>query len=127
MEILFSIILQEPSELQKYYKLLFDIKSPIYVSIFLLLVVIVLLIVSYKYIYNPLLRKHRDEKENLELESAKLLVMFSELDPNPIIRIDTDGKIIGFNKSAKEKLLNHKSLILYTCIFRYIFPYLAKV
>ena len=110
MEIIFPIILQEPSELQKYYRLLFDIKSPIYVSIFLLLVVIVLLIVSYKYIYNPLLRKHRDEKENLELESAKLLVMFSELDPNPIIRIDTDGKIIGFNKSAKEKLLNQTSV-----------------
>lgn len=103
------IILQEQNELEKYYKLLFDIKSPIYISIFLSLIVIVLLFISYKYIYNPLLRKHRNEKANLELESAKLLALFSELDPNPIIRIDTSGKIIGFNKSAQEKLVKKNS------------------
>lgn len=57
-----------------------------------------------KYIYNPLLRKHKGEKEDLELKSARLLASFSELDPNPIVRVNIEGNVIGLNKSAKEKL-----------------------
>lgn len=64
----------------------------------------VLLFISIKYIYNPLIRKHKGEKKDFELKSAKLLASFSELDPNPIVRINVEGMIIGQNKSAKEKL-----------------------
>lgn len=49
---------------------------------------------------------HRKEKESLELKNAKLLTLFSELDPNPIIKVDPSGLIVGMNKSATEKFSN---------------------
>ncbi len=43
------------------------------------------------------------EKEYLELKNVKIINLFSELDPNPILRVSSDGLIVGFNKSADEK------------------------
>jgi len=99
-------ILQASDDIEKYYNVFFNFYNPIFISLFLLIILIGLLYISIRYIYNPLVRKHKDEKEDLELKSAKLLASFSELDPNPIIRINTDGEIIGQNKSASEKLLD---------------------
>src|SRR3972149_9781533 len=96
-----SIILyQDNPELDKYKEHIFDIYNPVFISIFIFILLIILTYVSFKFIYIPVLRKHKTEKENLELKNAKLLALFSELDPNPIIRIGPDGKIVGNNKSA---------------------------
>lgn len=108
MIIIHSILLQNSNELQKYIELIFNVYNPVYLSAFILVVLILLLYISYRYIYNPLLRKHRKEKENLELQTAKLLVLFSELDPNPIMRINTSREIVGLNRAAKEKFNNIK-------------------
>ena len=96
-----SIILyQDNPELDKYKEHIFDIYNPVFISMFIFVLLIILTYVSFKFIYIPVLRKHKTEKENLELKNAKLLALFSELDPNPIIRIGPDGKIVGNNKSA---------------------------
>ena len=108
MIIIHSTLLQNSNELKKYIELIFNVYNPVYLSAFILVVLILLLYISYRYIYNPLLRKHRKEKENLELQTAKLLVLFSELDPNPIMRINTSGEIVGLNRAAKEKFNNIK-------------------
>ncbi len=97
-------LLNNPSELEKYLKLIFSVYNPIYLSVFIFIVLMALFYISYNYVYSPLLLKHRSEKEKLELKREKLLALFTELDPNPIVKIDPLGNIVGLNNSAKEKL-----------------------
>jgi len=96
------ILIQDNSELDKYKEHIFDVYNPVFISVFIFILLLILTYLSFKFIYVPLLRKHKFEKENLELKNAKLLALFSELDPNPIIRIRPDGKIVGKNKSAAQ-------------------------
>jgi signal transduction histidine kinase len=88
-------------EFQEYLRLLFDLKNPIYFSLFLTLTLLFLIILIYKYIISPLRKKHLIEKKELELKNIKLMALFAELDPNPLIRVDEDGLIIHTNDAAK--------------------------
>jgi signal transduction histidine kinase len=56
----------------------------------------------YKYVFLPLKRKHLLEKKELENDNLKMLEIFVEYDPNPIIRIDGNGGIVNLNRSARE-------------------------
>ncbi len=49
-----------------------------------------------------MLRKHKRDQKQFEITTAKILEMFSELDPNPIMRINSSCLITSLNKSAKE-------------------------
>ena len=89
--------------IDKYFEFFFSIYNPIFLALIFCLLLFVVIYISYRHIYHPLIVKHRKEKEDLELKSAKLLMLFTELDPNPIIKIDPEGVIVGMNKSAKEK------------------------
>ena len=96
--------------LDKYFEFFFSIYNPIFLALIFFLLLFVVIYISYRHIYFPLIKKHRKEKEDLELRSAMLLTLFTELDPNPIIKIDPDGLIVGMNKSAKEKFKFGSSL-----------------
>lgn len=50
-----------------------------------------------------MIKKHKKDKKQFEITTEKILSMFSELDPNPIIRIAQDGLIINLNESAKNR------------------------
>lgn len=100
------IILQETQKLKDFEDLIFYLYNPILISALIFLVLVLLLYFSYKYIYNPLILRYKSEKEKFELKTARLLVLFSELDPNPIIRINISGKVVGLNKAAKERFEN---------------------
>jgi len=89
-------------ELNEYVDLFFSYDNPVYYSIILALSLFVLVYVFYKYIILPLQKKHILEKQELELKNARLMALFAELDPDPVIRIDTDGKIIHSNDAAKK-------------------------
>jgi len=95
------ILLQSKDELSEYIDLVPSIYNPIYISLVVFLIILILIYISYKHIYNPLLKKHKKEQEQFETNTAKLLALFSELDPNPIIRIDTEGRIVNLNKTAQ--------------------------
>jgi signal transduction histidine kinase len=96
--------------IDKYFELFFSIYNPIFLALIFFLLLFVVIYISYRHIYHPLIVRHRKEKESLELKNAKLLTLFTELDPNPIIKIDPAGLIVGMNKSAKEKFNLDSSL-----------------
>ncbi len=98
---LLIVLFQSKDELSEYIDLVPSIYNPIYISLIIFLIILILIYISYRYIYNPLLKKHKKEQEQFETHTAKLLALFSELDPNPIIRIDTAGRIVSLNKTAQ--------------------------
>jgi signal transduction histidine kinase len=90
-----------PDEFQEYLRLLLDLENPVYYSLFLTLTLLFLIIFVYKYIIFPLRKKHLIEKKELELKNIKLMALFAELDPNPLIRTDEKGIIVHTNDAAK--------------------------
>jgi len=71
-----------------YISLLRNMDNPIYYAIIFVILIYLLLTVFYKYIFIPTKRKHLSEKKELEKDNLKMLEIFAEYDPNPIIRID---------------------------------------
>jgi signal transduction histidine kinase len=53
-----------------------------------------------------MIKVHKEEQKQFEITTEKILAMFSDLDPNPIMRINSSGLIISLNKSAKERFSN---------------------
>ena len=98
-----QLLFQKSSEVNEYLKSLPSFYNPVYISILIFILVTAIIYISYRYIYNPMLRKHRKDQKQFELTTAKILAMFSELDPNPIMRINSSGLITSLNKSAKER------------------------
>jgi signal transduction histidine kinase len=84
-----------------YLRLLFDWGNPIYYSLFLTVTISIIIFFFFRYIILPLRKKHILEKKELELKNVKLMALFAELDPNPLIRITPDGIIIHLNDAAK--------------------------
>lgn len=86
-------------------KLFFKPNSPILLSIIIIALIAALLYYFYRYLLAPAVLKVNKEKENLELKHTKMMALFAELDPDPIIRINNNGDIIQTNEAA-EKAFN---------------------
>ncbi len=97
------ILLQNSSEFNDYLRSLPSYYNPVYISTLIFIIVVAVIYISYKYIYNPMIKKHRKDKKQFEITTEKILSMFSELDPNPIIRINKSGIVINLNDSAKKR------------------------
>jgi signal transduction histidine kinase len=87
--------------LEDLIKSLFDPTNPIYLSIFIVALFFGIIFFLYKYLINPSISKYKIEKENVELKAAKVMALFAQLDPDPLIRIDSAGTIIETNKAAQ--------------------------
>ena len=97
------ILLQNSSEIDDYLKSFPSFYNPVYIAVLIFILVIAIVYISYRYIYNPMIKEHKEEQKQFEITTEKILSMFSELDPNPIIRINKDGLILNLNDSAKER------------------------
>ncbi len=84
-------------ELHQYLKYFLSPNNPILFSLLFVILVAVLVYFVSKYIILPLNKKHRDEKNEIELKNSRLMALFAELDPDPIIRIDKTGSILLSN------------------------------
>jgi signal transduction histidine kinase len=101
-------------EIDYYLNLIRNPDNPTYYSIIFIIIIYILLIVINKYVFKPLKKKHLLEKKELENDNIKMLEIFAEYDPNPIIRIDENGGILKLNRSARELFNqtdeNHKNI-----------------
>ena len=86
----------------EYLKFLFNLNNPIYFAIIFTVLIIFVFYIFQKYILFPKVKKHNVQLKEIELKNTKLMALFSELDPEPLIRIDIKGIIILTNEAAKE-------------------------
>ncbi len=99
-----------PEQIKKIFDSFFDPANPIYISILITAFIFGIIFFFYKYIINPITERFNKEKESLELKTAKLMALFAELDPDPVIRIDSNGSIVVTNDAA-QKVFSSRSLI----------------
>jgi signal transduction histidine kinase len=100
------------SELQQYMDLLFDFKNPIFLLMLLIFAIIGIIIIFFRQIFIPEKEKFTLEKKELEIRNVKLMALFAELDPDPVIRLNKEGYIISSNKAAQSSFsVNGKSKI----------------
>lgn len=81
-------------------KSFFGISNPIFFSILIVGLVLILTYFYYRYVVIPMRKKHLEEQRNIRLEQAELMALFAESDPNPVIRVDNSGKIMLTNNAA---------------------------
>lgn len=65
-----------------------------------MLIMLAVIYIYNRYIIVPMRKRHLAEEENLKLQQAELMALFASLSPEPIFRIDDEGKIILANNSA---------------------------
>ena len=59
------------------------------------------------YVFIPEKEKYTLEKKELEIKNARLMALFAELDPDPVIRLNKEGFIINSNKAAQNVIRNN--------------------
>jgi len=78
------------------FDIFFSFENPaIYGLIILLLILVLTFLIKKEYI-QPLTKRQKE----LELENTKLMALFAEIDPDPILRINDEFKIISANNTA---------------------------
>lgn len=97
-------------DLKDYVNLIFSLDNPLIYSVFLIFFFLLIVYIFYKYIFYPVQKKHMEEKKEYELKNARLMALFAELDPAPVVRIDMNAKIIHTNDAAIE-LNNNEPII----------------
>jgi signal transduction histidine kinase len=89
-------------DLKEYLSVFGDINNPIFISILVAFLVILFLYFTIKYVVIPLKRQHAIEENELKLQNARLMALFADLDPDPLIRLNLEGKVIVINPAARE-------------------------
>jgi signal transduction histidine kinase len=102
---------------------LFSVENPLLFSLLLLAVILAITFIYYRFVIIPMRKKHLKEEENLRLQQAESIALFAELSPDPIFRLDENGKIILANNSA-HKIFPHKVLLGETA--QNLFPFIQN-
>ncbi len=82
------------------FDILFNLNNPIYYSFLGALAFFSLIYLFYRYLLRPIQKSYSIQKKELELRNARLMALFTELDPDPVIRINSNGEIIHLNDAA---------------------------
>ncbi|HEX2869424.1 MAG TPA: ATP-binding protein [Ignavibacteriales bacterium] len=93
-------------EVKEYLKLLQDYRNPVNFSLLITVLVLVILYLTARYIVIPQQRSYSDMEKKLKMQNIRLMALFADLDPDPLLRVDSNGEIIFTNPAAKNKGFN---------------------
>lgn len=94
------MLLLEDKFSEQFFNILSSWSNPFLLIIFITIVILILIFFINRYLVKPLEEKHIQEKKEIELRNSRMMALFAELDPDPVIRIDAAGNVIFFNKAA---------------------------
>ncbi len=101
--LLLSFIQADSSRSERTLKeLLTTFNVPVIGSIIIFLALLGLTFIFFRYIFIPMKREHYFEKQEIELKNSRLMALFAELAPDPIIRINEEGEVTFTNKAARQ-------------------------
>lgn len=86
---------------ETYLNYLLDFRNPVIFASIATLILIIILFISIRNTVLPQKNKMLAEQMALENKNLRLIFLFADLDPDPILRIDTNGQIIFSNPAAK--------------------------
>lgn len=89
-------------EIKEYLELFKNPQNPIYLSLIVVSLLFIFLYMMVRYVVFPLKREHALEEKELKLQNLKLMALFADLDPDPLLRLDKEGKVIVINPAARE-------------------------
>lgn len=84
--------------------------NPLVISLLIIVIVLLVTYIYFRYIIIPMRVKHLKAEENIRLQQAELMALFAELSPDLVLRFDIRGKVVLANNSAHQVF--HKSFIL---------------
>ncbi len=94
-------------DFELYRQQLFTFNNPIFFAMFLSFIIIALLLILYIKVLYPLQKKMFEDKQKHLLEKAELMALFAELDPDPLLRINSNGEIIQSNEASRKLFSNN--------------------
>lgn len=71
--------------------------NSIYITIFISVLFLILILILTTYLLTSTRHKFHKGKKDLQFNSARMMALFAELDPDPVIRITSNGDIIETN------------------------------
>lgn len=100
-------------DLNKLIQIFFSAGNPVFFIVFFTIIIISTFYIIHKYVRLPDIKKHEQELNEEKLKNARVMAMFAELDPDPLIRINDKGIIIKTNNAADKLLADRdvKSII----------------
>lgn len=101
------MILATDSTTNHFIEILGSWSNPLILILFFITIVFFILFFINRHLIKPLEQKHILEKKEIEIKNGRMMALFAELDPDPVIRVDVDGKVNFFNEAAS-KLLSIK-------------------
>ncbi|MDP2039051.1 MAG: ATP-binding protein [Ignavibacteria bacterium] len=102
------------NNIDTYTKFFFTFENPLFVALIISVLVIGVVILVFIKVIFPLQKSFIIEQQKYLLEKAELMALFAEMDPDPLIRIDSQGIIIHTNEASKkifQDIVNEKKSI----------------
>lgn len=107
MHHLLTLITPLQQELHQYLTVLLNFSNPVFFSLLTAVIIFAVMFFAMRNSILPRQKKMLLEKQAAEVNNIRLMAMFAELDPDPVLRINSSGEIIFINPAAEKSGLGN--------------------